>query len=220
MAIEIFWASGSGFSWRVLLALELKKLPYESHLLQFSQRDHKAPSYLAMNPRGRVPTLRDGDTIVYESVACLAYLDRKYPEVPLFGATPEETGRIWRAVCECVAYFDDPCDRLILPLYFGKEKEQEAQIRAAAPVLAAELDLLEANLGKHRWVASSDVPSAADCVVYPMIRSVERAAGKPAAAEFDLPFSLLRTRYPSIAAWMERVESLPGYDKTYPPHWR
>src|SRR5450755_3713796 len=130
MGIEIFWGSGSGFSWRVLLALELKRLPYESHLLQFSKGDHKAPSYLAMNPRGRVPTLRDGDYIVYESVACLAYLDRKYPTTPLFGATPEDTGRIWRAVCESVAYFDEPCESFILPLYFGKEKEKEAQVRS------------------------------------------------------------------------------------------
>jgi glutathione S-transferase len=25
--------------------------------------------------------------------------------------------------------------------------------------------------------------------------------------------------YPQIAAWVARVEALPGYDKTYPPHW-
>jgi hypothetical protein len=28
------------------------------------------------------------------------------------------------------------------------------------------------------------------------------------------------TRFPGIAAWMQRVEQLPGYEKTYPPHWR
>ena len=33
-----------------------------------------------MNPRGRVPVLKDGDYVVFESLACLIYLDRKYPE--------------------------------------------------------------------------------------------------------------------------------------------
>ena len=38
MAIEIYWGSGSPYSWRVLLALEYKRLAYDSHLLQFSKQ--------------------------------------------------------------------------------------------------------------------------------------------------------------------------------------
>ena len=30
----------------------------------------------------------------------------------------------------------------------------------------------------------------------------------------------LETNYPAIAAWIKRIEALPGYDRTYPPHWR
>jgi hypothetical protein len=26
--------------------------------------------------------------------------------------------------------------------------------------------------------------------------------------------------FPNIGAWIERVEALPGYDRTFPPHWR
>ena len=33
MALEVYWASGSPFSWRVLLTLEVKQLPYQSKLL-------------------------------------------------------------------------------------------------------------------------------------------------------------------------------------------
>lgn len=35
MALELWWGSGSPYSWRALLALEHKRLPYVSHLLQF-----------------------------------------------------------------------------------------------------------------------------------------------------------------------------------------
>ncbi len=82
MAIELYWGSGSPYSWRVLLALEYKRLAYDSHLLQFSKQEHKSPQMLRMNPRGRVPVLKDGDYVVFESLACLLYLDRKYPELP------------------------------------------------------------------------------------------------------------------------------------------
>ena len=85
MAIELYWGSGSPFAWRVMLALEVKNLAYESKLMEFSKSEHKTPAYLQLNPRGKVPTLKDDDFAVYESIAIMAYLDRKYPDPPLYG---------------------------------------------------------------------------------------------------------------------------------------
>ena len=71
MAIDVYWGSGSPYSWRVLLALEHKGLAYHSHLLQLAMQEQKSPHMLAMNPRGRVPVLKDGDYVVFESLAVL-----------------------------------------------------------------------------------------------------------------------------------------------------
>jgi len=106
MSIEVFWGSGSPVAWRVLLALEYKRLPYVSHLLQFSKQEHKSPQMLALNPRGRVPVLKDGDYVCFESLAILYYLDLKYPQPPIFGRTPEEAGTIMRVICEYQAYIE------------------------------------------------------------------------------------------------------------------
>jgi len=65
MAIELYWGSGSPFSWRVMLTLEVKGLAYESKLLEFSKGQNKSPAYLRLNPRGKVPTLKDGDFVLY-----------------------------------------------------------------------------------------------------------------------------------------------------------
>jgi glutathione S-transferase len=219
MAIELFWGSGSPFSWRVLLTLEVKRLPYESHLIQFSKGEHQTPEFLAMNPRGQVPVLRDGGDVVYESIAVMAYLDRKYPEPPLFGQTPGEAGAIWRAVCEQVSYLDGPGDAYIVPIYFGRTQEKAAEVRAAMPRIQAELTRLESVLAGRDWLAGNAL-SAADIAVFPMLKSFERAASKPQAADFDLNLLPIRDRYPAIARWIARIEALPGYDRTYPPHWR
>lgn len=222
MAIEVFWGSGSPFSWRVLLALELKRAAYESRLLSFAKGEHKTPEFLAMNPRGQVPALRDGDVTVYESVACLAYIDKKLPDPPLFGLTPEQTGRIWRIVCETLSYVDPVVDGFILPFYFGGADAQADAIRALIPKIARELDRVERELATSGapFLAGTSSPTAADCVVYPMVRSLIRALDKPAAAAFEIPFAPLTQVHPSIGAWMARVEALPGYDRTFPPHWR
>jgi glutathione S-transferase len=219
MAIELYWVSGSPFSWRVMLALEVKHLPYESHLLERGRGDLQKPEFLAMSPRGQVPVLRDGEVTVYESLAILAYLDRKYPEPRLFGHSPEEAARVWQAVFECALYLDEPGERFILPLYFGESAEKEGQVREAIPLFQRELARLEEALKARSWVAV-DVLSGADLVAYPVIRSLLRAAAKPEAERFPhqlLPFD---ERYPRLAAWMARIEALPGFDRTFPPHWR
>ena len=30
----------------------------------------------------------------------------------------------------------------------------------------------------------------------------------------------MEQNYPALARWIQRIESLPGYARTYPPHWR
>jgi glutathione S-transferase len=220
MAIEVFWGSGSPFAWRVLLALEAKGLPYQSRLLEFSKGDHRKPTYLALNPRGRVPTLRDGDYTVYESIAILAYLDKKYPQTPLFGVTPEETGAVWRAVCETTSYLEQPTESFTLPVYDADPSAAKAdQIRAALPLIHDELARREAVLREHDWLAVATL-SAADIAAFPLIKSLLRAAGKPAAASHPHDLTPFDVRYPALAAWLARVEAMPGYDRTYPPHWR
>jgi glutathione S-transferase len=216
--IEVFWASGSPFSWRVLLALEVKKLPYRSHLLEMSKREHRTPEFLAMNPRGQVPVLRDGSLVVSESIAILAYLERAYPETPLFGTTPAEAAAVWQEVMQGALYVDG-FEAFILPLYFGRSVAEETQVRAAVPTIQAELARLETALTGRPWLAAPQL-SAADLTVYPMVRSLLRAAEKPEAARFEHDFLPMAARRPAIAAWMARIEALPGFERTFPPHWR
>jgi glutathione S-transferase len=219
MPVEIFWGSGSPFAWRVLLALEHKGVPYESRLLQFSTQEHKRPELLALNPRGRVPTLRDGDVVVYESVAILAYLERRFPARPLFGADAPEAGAIWQAVCEVLSYLDDPADRVITALYYGEAALRVDEVRAALVQVEAELRGWERRLEARPWIAGASL-SAADLALYPFVKSLARAASKPGTELFAWPFLPYEERLPRLAAWMKSIEALPGYERTYPPHWR
>ncbi|MDH3445207.1 MAG: glutathione S-transferase family protein [Deltaproteobacteria bacterium] len=219
MAIELYWGSGSPFAWRVMLTLELKGLAYESKLLEFSKGENKAPAYLQLNPRGKVPTLKDGDFVIYESLAIMAYLDRRHPEPPLFGATAAETGLIWRAISECESYLVPAADKLIRPIFFGKGLDKVDEIEAAAQTARQELKTLDESLSRSGWLVGERI-SAADVSVFPLIQILSRAASKEAARPLNLRLLPLAQTYPNIAAWVRRLEALPGYEKTYPPHWR
>lgn len=219
MALELYWGSGSPFSWRVMLALEVKRLKYESKILEFSKQENKSPDYLRLNPRGKVPALKDGDFVLYESLAIMAYLDRKHPDPPIFGRTPQETGLIWRAISETESYLVAPGAKVIAPIFFSKGLEKTDEIRAAAAAIRDELKRIDTTLAGSVWIVGSCI-SAADIALFPLVQILLRAASKESAKPLNLGFLPLAQTYPNIAAWVKRIEAIPGYEKTYPPHWR
>jgi glutathione S-transferase len=219
MAIELYWASGSPFAWRVMLTLEVKKLAYESKLLQFSKGENKTPAYLQLNPRGKVPSLKDGDFVLYESLAIMSYLDRKYPEPPLFGKTPEETGMIWRALAECESYVVSANNKVVRPIFFGEGLDKVEEIQQAAQTLRQEFKTIDERLAGSHWLVGNKI-SAADIGTFPLVQLILRAASKEAAQPLNLGFLPLEKTSPNIAKWVQRIEALPDYQRTYPPHWR
>jgi glutathione S-transferase len=56
--------------------------PYRTELLGYDTT-MKAPAYLAVNPMGKVPTLRHGDTVITEAAAICAYLADAFPAAGL-----------------------------------------------------------------------------------------------------------------------------------------
>jgi glutathione S-transferase len=57
--------------------------PYELHLLSLSKGENRAPDYLAVNPMGKVPELRHGDTVITEAAAICTYLADEFPRAKL-----------------------------------------------------------------------------------------------------------------------------------------
>jgi glutathione S-transferase len=80
---------------RILWTLEEAGLPYTLHAIDLRAGEHRTPEYLAMNPNGRVPTLRDGDLVLFESAAIAMHVAAKAPES---GLLPPVGTRDWSLV--------------------------------------------------------------------------------------------------------------------------
>jgi glutathione S-transferase len=174
-----------------------------------------------MNFRGRVPVLKDGDYVVFESLAILYYLDQKYPDPPIFGRSPEEAGVIMRVICEYQSYAEPHVTKLVNAL-FGTSPEHTVPLEELARsmhVVANEARSIEMRLAKSDWVVGESF-SAADMVIFPALQSLLRALNKPQGHELSARFLPLAVNYPALERWIARVEALPGYERTYPPHWR
>ncbi len=219
MAVELYWGSGSPYAWRVLLALEYKQIPYVSHQLEFSKQEHLAPHILKLNPRGRVPILVDGDFVCFESLAILYYLDRKFPGPSLFGQTPEEGATIVRVICEYQAYAEENINKITTAIFTQSVEHKAEAVGKSLQVIAAEAQTIEQKLSTLQWLVGNAC-SAADIMIYPGIQLLMRALERREAQDLRSRLLPLEANFPSMWAWFRRIEALPGYERTYPPHWR
>ncbi|MEZ4316794.1 MAG: glutathione S-transferase family protein [Myxococcota bacterium] len=211
--MELYWASGSPYSWRVMLGLMFKGLDYTDHVLSLDDREHKQAGYTALNPRARVPTLVDGELVITESLAILAYLDHVYRRKPLFGTSGYDAARIWRRVMELENYAVAEAQPVVRALFFNTWLSDLDGLRVKTARTFKELDTLEETLEGGPF-------TAVDCMIVPLVKSLERASTKSGASNVGLLPLNLAKRWPRLAARVVEVEAHPGYDRTFPPHWR
>jgi len=219
MALEVYWGSGSPYAWRVLLALEVKQIDYESNRLSFTDEDLKSDEYLAISPRGKVPAIRDGSVTVHESIAILRYLEDLKAEPVLFGNDPAERSKIWCSIMEIMNYIEPNILDYARTIFYGELSEKKQIAITAREAIENELTILNTSLKNKNYLASDEL-SAADIVLYPVIPFLTRAAIKENTEEVSGNLRAIDDNYPNIGAWCKRIESIQGYEKAYPPHWK
>jgi len=214
MAFTLYYASGSPFSWRVYLALEHKQAEFSTRLVSFDKNEHKTPEFLGISPRHQVPVITDGGFALYESSAIVEYVEERFPDGPaLFPRDVRGRALVRQWISEVTAYVEQPVETLVREIFYKPEPSQRnrAAIADSRSALARELDRIEPRLS---GAFLTDALSAADFTLYPFLAMFPRFERR----EPDLALAPLigaKTR-----AFMERVESLPYFQTTYPPHWR
>ena len=214
MAIEFYCGSGSPYAWRVWLALEHKALAYELRMMSFSAGDLKQPAFLALNPRGKVPVLVDGDFVIYESAAILDYLEEAYAGSGehLLPDDIKARARARRLIREGDGYLAHAMETLVDLILFTSADEWNADaITHARDAFTAELARFELELQGEFFAGGV---GSVDFTLYPMIALALRSERKK--PDLNLGAAIPH----KLAAWMRRMQALPYFNKTYPPHWK
>jgi glutathione S-transferase len=138
--------------------LEETGAPYRTEVLDFGTT-MKAPAYLALNPMGKVPTIRHGDTIVTECAAICAYLADVFPAAKL--APPlEARGDYYR----WLFFAAGPLEAAASNHALGFEPPAERQRMMGYGTYKATIDTLEKAVSAKPYLAG-DSFSAADVYV-------------------------------------------------------
>lgn len=213
MALAFYCGSGSPFAWKVWLALEHKQIPYDLKLMSFDRGDLKTPEFRAINPRGQVPAIVDDGFALWESNAIVEYLEERFPQRPLLPQDARARATVRRLTLEADNQLYSAGEDLLSATLFRKaaDAEDPARISAGQEKLLKELAHWEALLAGDYLAGTL---SLADFAVFPPLRMVRRIDERQ-------PQNGLGGRMPTkLAAWLQRIEALPYYAKTIPPHWK
>jgi maleylacetoacetate isomerase len=111
LVLSTYWRSSC--SYRARIALNYKKLAYESKYVNIVSGEQKTPEYLAQNPIGHVPTLHIDGVPYVESVAIMELLEELHPDPPLLPKSPQDRARV-RALVQTINAGIQPLQNLIV----------------------------------------------------------------------------------------------------------
>lgn len=190
--IKLYWSPRSR-SISAIWLLEETGLPYERVLTDISTGAQKAPEYLAINPMGKVPGLKDGDAALGEAAAICAYIADRYPETDLAPAATDPL----RAKYLQWLFFSPSCIEPALIQLFTK---LEVPASTAAWGSATQtFDALDAALQKGPWILGETF-SAADIMLGSGLNFAVRM------------FKMVPPR-PSFDAYIDRCVARPAFQR-------
>ena len=193
--MKLYLGSVSGNSYKVRILVSLLKIACEQVIVDLPKGEHKQPAFLKLNLRGEVPVLEDGDTLLWDSAACLVYLARK------FGGEKWLPAEI-SALAEVIQWLTLAGGEIQFGLQYGRRGVKQGRWTAGTleqcqTTARVALDVMENRLKQHEWLACGH-PTIADVACFPYVETAPEArmSLKP---------------YPAILAWMARCKALPGW---------
>lgn len=212
--ITFYYGSGSTYAWRVWLALEHKQLTYNIKHLSFAKGDTHQAWFVKLNPREKVPVITDNGFVIHEPHAIIEYLDEQYPQSgkSLMLGQVKARAYVRQFIEEVDRYFVESMRHITGEILFkSKEEWDEKNIATGIEQVRSELAYFEEHMQGEYFVNKL---SAADFTLYPMIALLFRMEEK-----YKPDLGIKKMLGPKLLAWKQRIEHLPYFQKTIPPHW-
>jgi glutathione S-transferase len=192
--LRLYDLDRSGNCYKVRLMMSMLGLDYERIRIDSTAGETQTPEFKRLNPRGQIPVLVDGDRVVWDSMAILVYLARRFGDEHWLprDVLGETSVMQWLAVSENELLYG--LARARITVVFSRPFDLEQCHRDARSGLEA----MEARLAVHLWLAAEH-PTIADIACYPYVS----LAGE---GRFSL------APYPSVRGWLQRVEGLPSWE--------
>jgi glutathione S-transferase len=203
VSIELFVFPPSPRSFKVLAVANHLDLAYTLRFVDLRKGDQRQADFAALNPNMRVPTLKDGDRVVWESNAICQYLTTQRPDGGLFPEAQRLDITRWQFWD--LAHWDPACAAFVFqyvarPLVLGiKEPDLDALAAAQEPFHRV-AKVLDGQLRGRAYVAGHTLTLADFSLGAVMTRAED--------AHYPLE------PYAEIKRWYSHLSALPAWQQT------
>ncbi|KAK4877094.1 hypothetical protein RN001_009600 [Aquatica leii] len=195
MAPKLYIHKSSAVVRSVLLNEAALGLSLEHVPINLFKGEHLTPEFLELNPLHTIPTLVDGDKVIFDSAAINIYLVEQYGKgSSLYPNDPYEKALVNELLHFASSFFITAA-RIIKPIMLKGVKEI---FSADTNEMINVYGYLEKLLEGRVW-ATGDKLTLADFALIPLVTS----------AHIAVPID--ENKFPNITAWLNRAKQLPYY---------
>jgi glutathione S-transferase len=205
MSIELYAFPPSPRAFKAIAVANHLGIEYTLHLVDLLKGDQKTPEYTALNPNQMMPTLKDGDYVLWESSAISQYLAGRKPESGLLPT--DERGRldVTRWQFWDIAHWDPACEILLFenfikPHILGIAERDEAAVAKGTERFHRAAAVLDGQLKGKKYV-TGDTLTLADFSLGAVLNY---------APQGRLPIE----PYAEIRRWHASLMALPSWQET------
>jgi glutathione S-transferase len=204
---KLYTCPPSGNSYKVRLLAALLDIKLELVQVNLPNDEQRSPEFLAINPRGQLPALVDGDKTFTDSAAILVYLAGSYSDP----STTQTPSSFWsNDIVEQAAIVDwlgfaatwlqtgIAAARYIINFnYHGNPATDQHMLATATTKGHKSLEILETRLRANGWLAL-ERPTIADVAVFAYVSLASKG-------------NISLDPYPAVKSWISKVRDLPGF---------
>ncbi|HUD30645.1 MAG TPA: maleylacetoacetate isomerase [Novosphingobium sp.] len=198
-----YWRSTA--SYRVRIALNLKRVEYRQETHDLRTGAQADPAYRALAPQGLVPALEADGLVLTQSPAILEWIEERWPEPALLPADADARATV-RAMAALIGCDVHPLNNLrVLQALKGEFGAAQTQVDAwIARWIGDGFAALETQVARRgQGFAHGDAPTLADCYLVPQLYAAER-------------FGVDLSPYPALVAAGEAMRALPEVEAAHP----
>jgi glutathione S-transferase len=203
--MKLFGFPPSPNVWKVRATAHYMGVPLELQIVDLTKGEQRKPEYLALNPTGRVPTLVDGDLVLWESSAIMQYLGSK-SKTSLWPDDAKKRADIMRWQSWHLQHWSRGAnpfvfENVVKPLLKIGEPDQTV-LPQAAEMLHREAAVLDKHLAQHDYLVDGELTLADFTVVAPLFLSG--------------PAKMPLEKYDNIRTWFGKQAAMPAWQETAP----
>jgi len=204
LSLKLYFAPGA-CSFVPHSMLELSGAAFEPISVKLHKNEQRSPEYLAINPRGQVPVLVDGDEVVTQIVAILLHLDARLPEAGILPASGMARTRALQTLTWMNNTVHPTFTHVFMPEKYTDDEAAKQAIRAfGAQTYRGLLGEIEAMAEKASPWMTGERPGALDAYALTLLRWGGFAGIDPATLPATWGLAQRFAALPGVARAVER----------------